>query len=169
MAGIFVAENMQSIVDGSKLRSAVRASAIENGNLVVLGALSGTEKNLYVAGDVAANTNEVYLVDGVAVVYSEETTKGLDDFTNVANKAFRVRKPVFGDIFSVSESVVTALSTAPVLGNFVETPATGNKLLEKATSLTSGVSFGAKIIDKYTFGTRAIPMVRLEVVKVLMA
>jgi hypothetical protein len=169
MAGIFVAENMQSTVDGSKLRSAVRASAIENGSLVVLGALSTGEKNLYVAGNVAANTNEVYLVDGVAVVYSEEITKGLDDFTNLANVAFRTRKPVFGDIFSVSESVITALSTAPVLGNFVETPATGNKMLEKATSLTAGVSFGAKIIDKYVFGTRAIPMVRLEVTKVLMA
>jgi hypothetical protein len=165
--GIFVAENMTSTVDGSKLRSAKKAANIENGMIVKLGALESGEKNLYVAADVAANTDIVYLVDGVAVVYSEETTKGLDDYINVAGTAFRVRKAEVGDIFSVSESVITALASAPVLGNFVETPATGTKLLEKATSLTAGVSFGAKIIDKYTFGTRAIPMVRLEVTKVL--
>jgi len=165
--GIFAAENMTSTVDGSKLRSAKKAANIENGMIVKLGALVSGEKDLYTAEDIAANTDIVYLVDGVAVVYSQETTQGLDDYINVAGTAFRVRKAEVGDRFSVSESVVTALASAPVLGNFVETPATGTKLLEKATSLSAGVSFGAKIIDKYVFGTRAIPMVRLEVTKVL--
>ena len=169
--GIFVAENMTSTVDGSKLRSAKKAANIENGMIVKLGTLVSGEKNLYTAEDIAANTDIVYLVDGVAVVYSEETTKGLDDYVNIAGKAFRVRKPEVGDIFSISESVVTAIAGSgagpAVVGNFVETPATGTKLSEKATSLTAGVSFGAKIIDRYLFGTRAVPMLRLEVTKVL--
>lgn len=171
MAGIFVAENMTSTVDGSKLRSAQKSANIENGMVVKLGALVSGEKNLYTAEDIAANTDIVYLVDGVAVVYSEETTKGLDDYVNLANKAFRVRKAEVGDIFSISETVVTALAGSgagpAVVGNFVETPATGTKFVEKATSLSAGVSFGAKIIDRYLFGTRAIPMLRVEVTKVL--
>jgi hypothetical protein len=169
--GIFIAEKMTSTKDVAKLRSMTKTATIENGSIVTKGALSGTEKELYVAGDVAANTDVIYLVDGVAVTYSEETTKGLDDFINAANVAFRTRKPEVDDVFSVSESVVTCLANAgagpAVVGNFVETPASGNKLAEKATSLSSGVSFGAKIIDRYLFGTRAIPMLRVEVTKVL--
>lgn len=169
--GIFVAENMTSTVDGSKLRSAKKSADIENGRVVRLGALVSGEKNLYTAEDVTANTDIIYLVDGVAVVYSQETTKGLDDYININGTAFRVRKPEVGDIFSISEDVVTCLAGSgagpAVVGNFVETPATGTKLVEKATSLTAGVSFGAKIIDRYVFGTRATDMLRLEVTKVL--
>jgi len=166
--GIFCAENMTSVVDGSKLRSAKKSADIENGHVVRLGALVSGELNLYTAEDVTANTDIVYLVDGVALNYSEETTRGLDDYINLTGTAFRVRKPQVGDIFSISEAEITALAgNSVVAGNFVETPATGNTLLEKATSLTSGVSFGAKILTKWTFGTRAIPMVRVEVTKAL--
>ena len=164
--GVFIAENMTSIKDGSKLRSAKQATAIENGSIVKLTGLVTGEDNVYTSAGVQANTDVIYLVDGVELVYSEETTKGLDDYQNPANKPFRVRKPEVGDIFSVSEAMLTALADDSVVaGNFVETPATGNKLVEKATALSTGVSFGAKIIKKWTFGSRAIPMVRLEVVK----
>lgn len=165
--GVFIAENMASTKVGSLLRSATQATAIENGAIVTLGDLATGEIDLYKSGAVAAITDTIYLVDGVEVVYDETTVKGLDDYENVANKAFRVRKPAVGDRFSISASMITALADAPVKGNLVETAA-GNKLAEvaKATGLTATVSFGARIVETWTFGSRAIPMVRLEVIKV---
>ena len=162
---IFIAENMASTKVGSLLRSAKQATAIENGALVALGSLVSGELDLYTAEAVAAITNTVYLVDGVEVIYDESTVKGLHDFENVADKPFRVRKPVVGDRFSISASMITALATAVVEGNVVETPATGNKLAEKATA-TATASLVCKIVKKWTLGSRAIPMVRLEVIKV---
>jgi len=164
--GIFIAENMASTKLGSLLRNAQQATAIENGSLVVLGDLVSGETDLYESGAVTANTDVVYLVDGVELITSEETTKGLDDFENEADKAFRVRKPMVGDVFSISESMITALANDQVVeGNVAETPATGNKLVE-AASATAGASLVCKIVKRWTFGTRAIPMVRLEVISV---
>ena len=167
MAGIFIAENMASTTVGSLLRSAQQATDIENASVVKLTGLVSGKVDTYTSAAIAANTDLVYLVDGVEVVYDESTIKGLEDFTNEKNKPYRARKPQVGDIFSISAANVTALSTAVVVGNFLETPATGNKLVEKATALSSGVSFGAEILAKWNFGTQAIPMIRVQVTKVL--
>jgi hypothetical protein len=166
--GVFIAEKMKSTKDITLLSSAVSDSEIENGAIVVLGDLVTGETDLYEAGAVAAVGNEIWFVDGVELTYSEETTKGLDDFVNPAGKPFRVRKPQVGDTFSISASMITPLDsgTGLVKGNLVETPATGNKIKEKATSLTSGVSFGGKIVDLWNFGSRAIPMARIKVTEI---
>jgi hypothetical protein len=163
--GIFIAENMASTKLGSLLRSAQQATAIENGSIVTLGNLVNGEMDLYESAAVSANTDTIYFVDGVELLASEETTKGLDDFENPADKPFRVRKPMVGDVFSISESMISAIGSTVVEGNLVETPASGNKLQE-VTTATAGVSFVAKIVKRWTFGSRAIPMVRLEVISV---
>lgn len=166
--GIFIAENMMSTKVGSLLRSAKQATAIENGSVVKLGALVAGELDLYEAGAVTAVTDEVYLVDGVELEADEQLTRGLDDFENPKNKPFRVRKPQVGDRFSVSEAMITALANdTVVVDNIAEIPATGNKLVEvtKATGATATATLVCKIVARWTFGTRAIPMVRLEVVK----
>ena len=167
--GVFISENMTSIKDGSKLRSAKQATAIENGSIVKLSGLVSGEDNLYTSAAITANTNApIYLVDGTELIYSEETTKGIDDYTNLADKPFRVRRTEVGDLFSVSEDNVTALANdTVVVGNFLETPATGVKLKEKATALSTDVSFGAKVIARWTFGSRGTTMIRCEVTKVL--
>lgn len=157
--GIFIAENMASTKVGSLLRSAKKEGAIENGAVVVLGDLVAGEADLYEAGAVSAVGDAIYLVDGVELLADEQLTKGLDDFENPGGKPFRVRKPLSGDRFSVS---VSAISGTPKVGEFVETPATGNKLTAAATP-TADVSFVAEVKALWTFGTRAIPMVRLEV------
>ena len=95
--GIFIAENMASTKVGSLLRSAKQATAIENGALVKLDALATGEIDLYEAKAIAAITDVAYIVDGVELIADESTTKGLDDFENPANVAFRVRKPQVGD------------------------------------------------------------------------
>lgn len=165
--GIFIAENMASTKVGSLLRSAKQAAAIENGSLVKLDGLVTGEADLHNAKAIAAITEVAYIVDGVEVIYDENTTKGLDDFENPANVAFRVRKPQIGDRFSVSEAMITALASTVVVDNIAEIPATGNKLKEvaKATGVTATATLACKIVARWTFGTRAIPMVRLEVIK----
>ncbi len=165
--GIFIAENMASTKVGSLLRSATQATAIENGALVKLGALVTGEADLYQAGAIAAVTDTAYFVDGVELIADEQLTKGLDDYENPANKPFRVRKPMVGDRFSVSESMITALANDRVVVDNIAEIAVGNKLVEvaAATGATATATLVCKIVARWTFGTRAIPMVRLEVVK----
>jgi hypothetical protein len=168
--GIFIAENMASTKVGSLLRSAQQSTAIENGSLVKLGALVTGEADLYQAGAIAAVTDTAYFVDGVELIADEQLTKGLDDYENPANKPFRVRKPMVGDRFSISEDAITALAAngKVVVGNCVETPAAGTNLAEVTpANVNASSSFVATIIARWTFGTRAIPMVRLEVWKAL--
>ncbi len=157
--GIFIAENMQSTKLASLLRSGQQEPNIENGMVVTLGDLIDPERDLYATAPVAANTDDVYLVDGVELQADEQLTKGLDDFENLAEKPFRLRKGVAYDRFSVSTSV---LDGTPVEGKFVETPATGNKLKVVDTP-TEGASFVAEIQNIYVFGTRGIEMARLLV------
>ena len=165
--GIFIAENMASTKVGSLLRSAKQATAIENGALVKLGALVTGETDLYQAGAITAVTDTAYFVDGVELIADEQLTKGLDDFENPANKPFRVRKPMVGDRFSISESMITALANDKVVVDNIAEIAAGNKLAEvaKGTGATATATLVCKIVARWTFGTRAIPMVRLEVVK----
>lgn len=167
--GIFIAENMASTKVGSLLRSAQQATAIENGSLVKLGALVTGEADLYQAGAIAAVTDTAYFVDGVELIADEQLTKGLDDYENPANKPFRVRKPMVGDRFSVSESMITALANDEVVVDNIAEIAAGNKLVEvaKNTGATANATLVCKIVARWTFGTRAIPMVRLEVTKAL--
>ena len=167
--GIFIAENMASTKVGSLLRSAQQTTAIENGSLVKLGALVTGEADLYQAGAIEAVTDTAYFVDGVELIADEQLTKGLDDYENPANKPFRVRKPMVGDIFSVSESMITALANDKVVVDNIAEIAAGNKLAEvaKGTGATATATLVCKIVARWTFGTRAIPMVRLEVTKAL--
>ncbi len=167
--GIFIAENMASTKVGSLLRSAQQTTAIENGSLVKLGALVTGEADLYQAGAIEAVTDTAYFVDGVELIADEQLTKGLDDYENPANKPFRVRKPMVGDRFSVSESMITALANDKVVVDNIAEIAAGNKLAEvaKETGATATATLVCKIVARWTFGTRAIPMVRLEVTKAL--
>ena len=166
---VFIAERMASTTDGALLRSFQKDAAIENGLLVVRGALESGERDLYVAGDVAATTDEIYFVNGVELITDSTITKGLDDFTNEADKPFRGRKSEKHDVFSVSVAACTPISTLLVVGNTVETPATGNKLFEVNGGAGATASFVATIVALWTFEPlgRAIDMVRLETTKSL--
>lgn len=159
--GIFIAENMASTKVGSLLRSVKQSTDIENGAVVKLGALVSGEADLYEAEAVAAVTDRIAIVDGVELDADESTIKGLDDFINEKEKPFRVRIPMVGDRFSVSASAITGATT---IGQFVEVPATGNKLKASATQ-TATASFVTEVKRQYKFGSRGIDMVSLEVIK----
>lgn len=157
--GIFIAESMQSTKLISLLRSGQQDTNIENGMVVTLGDLIGNQRDLYETRPVSTKTDDIYFVDGVELIADEQLTKGLDDYENIAGIPFRLRKAVAYDRFSISASVIDG---TPEKGKFVETPASGNKLVVVDTP-TEGASFVAKIEDVYNFGTRMIKMVRLVV------
>lgn len=154
--GIFIAERMASTKLISLLRSARQETEIENGSIVTLKTTVEGEDELYNATPVEAATDEIYFVDGVEVEADEQLTRGLDHFVNQANKAFRARKTMAGDIFSISESMITGEAAE---GKLVE-PVAGNKLTVVESATAGATVYEVK--KKWLFGTRAIPMVRLE-------
>ena len=127
---IFVSENMQS----SKLPSLLKTAryqvggvdaAINNGCVVVLGAKAANQREVYIAGATSDATDVVHIVDTPELIYSQETTSGLNDYTNAAGQLLRVRKPQVGDHFAISALAIAPLGAAPVVGSSLVTPAAG--------------------------------------------
>ena len=156
--GIFVAENMASTKLSSLLKTAryvagnpLVPTAIQNGRVVVLGALEANQREVHVAADVAAATDPIHVVDNPEVIYSEEITRGLNDYINPAGITIRVRQLQVGDQFAVSGNAITALGLVPVVGNFIVTPAAGNLWTEIAAPV-GNESVACQIVDSYVLG-----------------
>lgn len=164
--GIFIAENMVSTDVGAYLRSGIQSTAIENGSIVKLNGLAEGKEEVYKTAAIATvATDQVYFVDGVELEYDEQLTRGLHDFENPKNKPFRVRRPVAEDRFSISANMIDSFSSGT--SKYVQTNS-GNKVKAVASAPTlANFSFVAKIIAEWNFGTKAIPMVRLEVIHVV--
>lgn len=129
-------------------------TAIENGNVLKVGALMSGEREIYVGGAVAAadNVADVVLVASPEVMY-DERKKNLDEFINEAGKNCRGYRLHSGDIFSVTKDALTGV-TAPKVGNIVELAA-GTKL-KVVTSPTSGSTavgtiIAVDIVGRYTY------------------
>jgi hypothetical protein len=162
-------ENVQATKSGAiksvKYFVGATPTALENGNVVTLSGLLTGEREIFKCVAPASATDEVVLVAGVELIYDESTrAKGLDDFINPANKAFRVYQLEKGDIFTVSDSAISALAGGtPVVGNVVVTQAS-TKLKELASAVGTE-SLICKVIAKEVLGTRAIPVTVLQVIK----
>ena len=163
--GIFIAENMVSTDVGVYLRSGIQSTAIENGSIVKLNGLAEGKEEVYNTAVIATvATDQVYFVDGVELEYDEQLTRGLHDFENPKDKPFRLRKPALGDRFSISNNMIDNFTSGYT---YVQTHS-GNKVKAVNSAPTlSNFSFVAKIIAEWNFGSRAIPMVRLEVIHVV--
>ena len=173
--GIFVAENMASTKLSSLLKSARYISAgnpaaINNGRIVVLGALEANQSEIYVAADVALATDVIHIVDTPEIIYSQETTSGLNDYTNAAGQVLRVRKPVVGDHFAISGRDITPLGLVPVVGNSLVTAA-GTLLTEIAAPVGTesfiGVIESSYVLGADPIGGRNITMYSVLVTQVL--
>lgn len=122
------------------------ATAIENGNVVKLGALLDGEREIYKATAPAAGTpiEEIALVATPEVMY-DERKRALYEFINEAGDIIRGYRLHSGDIFSVtSEALQTALDAIEV-GKVVELQA-GTKL-KVTSSLTQDSTQVGTIID----------------------
>jgi hypothetical protein len=113
-------------------------TVIENGNVVLLGALDTSNREVYVAGTPARDSAlaKIALVASPEIV-ADERYKSLSDFRNAAGAIARGFMLRSGDIFSVTAEAVTEISgTAPAVDQVVELQA-GTKL-KLTASLTSG-------------------------------
>lgn len=129
-------------------------TAIENGNVLKIGALVSGEREIYVGGEVAADDKvaDIVLIASPEVMY-DERKKNLDEFINEADKACRGYHLHSGDIFSVTIDALTG-KTAPAIGDVVELAA-GTKL-SIADAATSGSTTVGSVIDvnvagRYTY------------------
>ena len=128
-------------------------TAIENGNVLKIGALIDGEREIYVGGAVAADDkiNDVILVASPEVMY-DERKKNLDEYINDAGKACRGYHIHSGDIFSVTKEALAG-AAAPAVGNIVELAA-GTKLnvVTEATGATVvGTIIAVDVVGRYTY------------------
>ena len=117
------------------------ATAIENGNVVLVGALVSGEREVYSASTPSANSAlaSIALV-ATPEVMADERKKNLNEFRNEAGEICRGYMLRSGDIFSVTTDGITAVSgTAPAVGQLAElAAATKIKLVTAAAGITSG-------------------------------
>lgn len=125
-------------------------TAIENGNVLKLGALVTGEREVYVGGAVAATDaiKDVVLVAAPEVAY-DERVRNLDQYINEAGKIVRGYRFHKGDVFSVTKDALAG-KASPEVDDVVEFAA-GTKL-NVAASATSGSTVLGKIIAVETAG-----------------
>jgi hypothetical protein len=146
--GVVTRERMQSEWDGSKRLSAKylpsgTATAVENGNVVVIGSLVSGEREVYTATTPAANSalTSIGLITTPEVMV-DERKKNLTEFRNEAGDIITVDKLFSGDIFSVNAAALTGTATKDYI---VELQA-GTKL-KVVETLTSGSTKVGTVID----------------------
>ena len=130
------------------------ATDIDNGNVVVIGALEDGSREVYEGTTPAANSaiKNVVLIASPEVMY-DERKRNLEDFYNEAGKIARGYHLHTNDIFSVTKDALDGKET-PEKGDVVELKA-GTKL-NVAAEATGGSTVVGKIIDinvvgKYTY------------------
>lgn len=136
---------------------ALENAAIENGNVVKLGALETGSREVYTGTVPAANTaiGEIALIASPEVMY-DERKKNLDEFINEAGKISRGYRLHSGDIFSVTKAALAGAAT-PAVGDVVELKAdTKLNVKAAATGATDGSTVVGTIIDinvvgRYTY------------------
>lgn len=132
-------------------------TAIQNGNVVKLGALETGSREIYKGATPAANDDitAIVLVASPEVMY-DERKRNFDEFINEAGAIARGYRLHKHDIFSVTKDALDGAAT-PAVGDVVELKA-GTKLnvVAAATGATQGSTVVGKIIDinivgRYTY------------------
>lgn len=141
-------DKMAGTWDGSALVSfkylpSGTETAIENGNVVLIGSLVSGEREVFAASTPAADSSlsKIALV-ATPELPSDERIKGFEDFRNEAGAICRGYMLRSGNIFSVSAEALTA--TSPAVGNIVELQA--DTKLKVVATLTSGSTKVGEVI-----------------------
>ena len=135
-------------------------TAIENGNVLKLGALVTGEREVYVGGAVAATDaiKDVVLVAAPEVAY-DERVRNLDQYINEAGKIVRGYHFYKGDVFAVTKDALAG-KASPEVDDVVEFAA-GTKL-NVAASATANSTVLGKIIAVETAGRYTYYVIRVE-------
>ena len=146
-------------VDSSGASPVDVPTAIENGNVVLVGDLLPGEREVHRATAPLANSNlkQIGLVATPEVLY-DERKRGLDQFINEAGRAARIYYFHSGDEFSVTAEGLAA-AAAIAVGDLVELQA-GTKL-KVVKSATGGSTQVGKIIAIETAGRYTYYVVRV--------
>jgi len=142
------------------LESVKHSADMGNGSVVMLGGLVAGERELrqvVVPTAALAANDEILLVASPEVNYSPLEKD--EDFVNKANKAARAYHLSVGDIFTVTDDM---LSGSSVVGQFVGA-IDGLKLGASATAPTT--RFAGKVLEKTTLGYDAAPATVIQVLK----
>lgn len=134
-------------------------TAIENGNVVKLGALETGSRTVYKGVTPAANDvlADIVLIATPEVMY-DERKKNLDEFRNEAGVIARGYRLHSHDIFSVTAEAIDAQT--PVVGNLIELEA-GTKLKAVASG-TQGSTVIGSIIDKNVVGRYTYYVIEID-------
>jgi len=142
------------VTTGSGSSATKTETAIENGNVLKVGALMDGEREIFEGSVPAANDNlqDIVLIATPELMY-DERKRNLDDFINEAGKPCRGYHLHSGDIFSVTKAALDGVA-APAVGNVVELKA-GTKL-NVAASATSGSTqvgeiIAVDVVGRYTY------------------
>ena len=133
-------------------------TAIENGNVLKIGALKDGEREVYVGGDVAASDDlaNVVLIATPEVMYDEHK-HNIDEFVNEAGDICRGYRLHVGDVFSVTEEALA--NASPAVGQVVELAA-GTKLSNVASA--SGATKVGTIIAVETAGRYTYYVIKVD-------
>lgn len=127
-------------------------TAIDNGNVLKIGALVEGQREVFVGGNVEAATpvTDIVLVASPEVEY-DERKRNLEQFENAAGKVMRGYRLRSGDIFSVTKE---AFANAPESNKVVELAA-GTKLKVVKTATESSTVVGdiiaVETAGRYTY------------------
>lgn len=129
-------------------------TAIENGNVLKVGALIEGEREIYQGATPAANDamKDIVLIATPEIMY-DERKRNLDEFINDAGKPCRGYRLHNGDIFSVTKDALDG-AEAPAVGDVVELKA-GTKLNVAATATQGSTVIGkiiaVDVVGRYTY------------------
>lgn len=152
-------DKVQAAYNGN-LESVVHNADMANGSVVMLGGLVAGERELrQVVAPTAlkAAEEEILLVASPEVNYSPLEKD--EDFVNKANKAARAYHLSVGDIFTVTDDMISGSS---VVGQFVGA-IDGLKLGASATAPTT--RFSGLVLEKTTLGYNGAAATVIQVLK----
>lgn len=131
-------------------------TAIENGNVVVLGDLTA-DREVYKALTPAASNvlDDLYLIASVEMNY-DERKKNLNEFRNEVGKTARVYKLHAGDEFGATAEAFTG---TPKVGDFALIQASTK--LKASTAHTAGANAIGKFIAIETVGAETYYVIRV--------
>lgn len=136
-------------------------TAIENGRVVLIGALETGEREIRLATVPAANSplNSVALVASPELMY-DERKRNLDEFRNEAGEIARGYRLRSGDIFSVTaEALDDNTAAGIVVGKIVELQATNQ--LAVVDALTSQSTKVGTVIATDVVGTKTFYVIQV--------
>ena len=144
---IFRSDRMEGTVNPNALISGkyyvtTTATAIDNGNVVQVGALLTGEREVFSLTAPAANTALAKIaIIATPELMADERKKNLNEFTNAAGDVVRAYMLRSGDIFSVTADALTPIAgTDPAADQIVELQAdTKLKLVATPTSQSTQV------------------------------